>query len=67
MSKVIRLHAFGGPENLRIEDLPSRHPAAGEVRLRVEAAGINRDHFTFMSGQQFKGHGFEQPELPLKI
>jgi NADPH:quinone reductase-like Zn-dependent oxidoreductase len=66
-TKIVRLHSFGGPENLRLDDIVSRPPGPGEVRLHIEAAGINRDHFTFMSGQQFSGHGFVQPELPSRL
>jgi NADPH:quinone reductase-like Zn-dependent oxidoreductase len=39
--KAIRLHAFGGPEVLRYEDAPKPVPQAGEVLVRVHAAGIN--------------------------
>jgi NADPH:quinone reductase-like Zn-dependent oxidoreductase len=67
MPRIVRLHAFGGPENLRIEDSPSQQPGAGEVRLRVAAASVTRDHFTFMSGRQFRGHGFVQPKLPSRL
>jgi NADPH:quinone reductase-like Zn-dependent oxidoreductase len=67
MPRIVRLHSFGGPENLRVEEAPSAPPGPGEVRLRVEAAGVNRDHFTFMSGHQFRGHGFVQPELPSRL
>jgi NADPH:quinone reductase-like Zn-dependent oxidoreductase len=67
MPKIVRLHAFGGPENLRIEDAPSQQPGTGEVRLWVEAASVTRDHFTFMSGRQFRGHGFVQPKLPSRL
>lgn len=67
MTKIVRLHAFGGPENLRIDEIESRQPDFGEVLLRIEAAGINRDHYTFMSGFQFSGHGFIQPELPSRL
>ncbi len=67
MPRIVRLHGFGGPENLRVEEEPSQQPGPGEVRLRVEAAGVNRDHFTFMSGHQFRGHGFVQPELPSRL
>jgi NADPH:quinone reductase-like Zn-dependent oxidoreductase len=67
MPRIVRLHSFGGPENLRIEEAPSQQPGPGEVRLRVEAAGLNRDHFTFMSGHQFKGHAFAQPGLPSRL
>ena len=56
MTKIVRLHAFGGPENLKIDEAASLKPGAGEALLRIEAAGINRDHYTFMSGHQFSGH-----------
>lgn len=39
--KAIRIHEHGGPEKLRLDDEPLPVPAAGEVRLRVEAAGLN--------------------------
>ncbi|HEX2217874.1 MAG TPA: quinone oxidoreductase [Gemmatimonadales bacterium] len=39
--KAIRVHATGGPEVLRLEDLPVPVPAAGQVLIRVEAAGVN--------------------------
>jgi NADPH:quinone reductase-like Zn-dependent oxidoreductase len=67
MPRIVRLHGFGGPENLRVEEASSPEPGPGEVRLRVEAAGVNRDHFTFMSGHQFSGHGFVAPRLPTRL
>jgi NADPH:quinone reductase-like Zn-dependent oxidoreductase len=67
MPKIIRLIAFGGPENLKLDDAPSAQPGPGEVRLRVAAASVTRDHFTFMSGRQFKGHGFVQSQLPTRL
>jgi hypothetical protein len=51
MVKVVRFHETGGPEVLRIEDLPPREPWPGEVRLRVEAIGLNRAEALFRSGQ----------------
>ena len=39
--KAIRLHAFGGPEAYRYEEVPDPAPATGEVLVRVEAAGVN--------------------------
>lgn len=41
MTLVVRMHAFGGPEVLAGEQLELPRPAAGEVRLRQEAAGLN--------------------------
>ena len=39
--KAIRVHEFGGPEVLRLEDVPEPRPGAGQVLVRVRAAGIN--------------------------
>lgn len=39
--RAIRVHTFGGPEVLRLEDLPVPEPPAGHVRVRVAAAGVN--------------------------
>ena len=39
--KAVRVHAPGGPAALRIEDVPTPAPQAGEVLIRVEAAGVN--------------------------
>ena len=39
--KAIRVHAPGGPEVLRYEDVPDPRPQAGEAVVRVEAAGVN--------------------------
>jgi NADPH:quinone reductase-like Zn-dependent oxidoreductase len=38
--KAIRQHAYGGPQSLRYEDAPRPSPNAGEVLVRVRAAGI---------------------------
>lgn len=39
--KAIRVHGFGGPAVLKFEDVPDPKPAAGEVLVRVRAAGVN--------------------------
>src|SRR5579863_9575875 len=39
--KSIRVHEFGGPEVLKLEDVPTPKPSAGEVLVRVHAAGVN--------------------------
>ncbi|MCP9972277.1 zinc-binding dehydrogenase [Actinomadura madurae] len=38
---AIRQAAFGGPEQLRLDEVPDPHPADGEVRIRVESAGVH--------------------------
>ena len=39
--KAIRVHSPGGPEALRYEDVPQPAPGAGQVLVKVEAAGVN--------------------------
>jgi NADPH2:quinone reductase len=41
MPIVIRFHQTGGPEVLRVEDLPPGSPGPGQVRLRHTAVGVN--------------------------
>jgi len=41
MSKAIRIHQTGGPEVLRLEDVPVGDPGAGEARVRHTAVGVN--------------------------
>jgi NADPH:quinone reductase-like Zn-dependent oxidoreductase len=38
--KAIRQHAYGGPESLCYDEAPMPIPAAGEVLVRVHAAGV---------------------------
>src|SRR5260370_6339270 len=39
--KAIRVHQFGGPEVLKLEEVPTPKPAAGQVLVRIHAAGVN--------------------------
>ncbi len=39
--RVIHVHSYGGPEQLKLEEKPRPEPQAGEVLLRVHAAGVN--------------------------
>src|SRR5690242_2162263 len=39
--KVIRIHAYGGPEVMQLEELPTPAPGPGEVLVRVQAASVN--------------------------
>lgn len=62
MARVVRFHEIGGPENLRIEDLPTQQPGKGEVRLRVQAVGLNRAESMF-----YHDRYLERPQLPSRI
>ena len=54
MSRVVRFHEHGGPEQLRIDELDVGSPGEGEVRLRVEAVGLNRAEAMFRAGAYMK-------------
>jgi NADPH:quinone reductase-like Zn-dependent oxidoreductase len=54
LTKIVRFHKVGGPEVLEIEEEPSRQPAEGEVRLSVQAIGLNRSEFMFMQGNYWE-------------
>jgi NADPH:quinone reductase len=48
--KAIRIHAAGGPEVMRLEDVPEPTPKAGEAVVKVDAAGLNYIDVYFRSG-----------------
>jgi NADPH:quinone reductase len=39
--KAIQVHEFGGPEVLKLEEIPIPKPGPGQVLVRVHAAGVN--------------------------
>jgi len=39
--KAVRVHDTGGPEVLRLEELPDPEPGVGELLIEVEAIGVN--------------------------
>jgi NADPH2:quinone reductase len=39
--KAVRVNEFGGPEVLKVEDVPDPKPDSGQVLVRVKAAGLN--------------------------
>lgn len=47
MTRTVRFHEIGGPEVLRLEDLDPGEPGPGEVRIRVDAIGVNRAEILF--------------------
>ena len=39
--KAIRLHEFGPPEVMHMEDVPDLRPGPGQIVVRIHAAGVN--------------------------
>lgn len=59
--KAIRVGKFGGPEVLKLEDVPDPpRPQSGEVLVRVKAAGVNPYDTYMRSGT----YGSGNPTLP---
>lgn len=57
--RAVRFHRIGSPDVLVCEDAPEPTPGAGEIRLRVRAAGVNFADVHFR-----KGEYFVKPRLP---
>jgi len=62
MTRVVRFHEYGGPQVLRIEELPVVQPGPDEVRIRVRAIGLNRAESMFRRGQYL-----EQAVFPSRL
>jgi NADPH:quinone reductase-like Zn-dependent oxidoreductase len=62
MMKAVRYHDFGGPEVLVFEQVPCPQPQAGQVLVRVLAAGVNPADWKMRAGLY---KGFMQLPLPM--
>jgi NADPH2:quinone reductase len=54
--RAVRVHELGGPDVLRYEEVPAPQPKAGEVLVRVAAAGVNYLDIYYRSGFHWGGH-----------
>jgi NADPH:quinone reductase len=61
--RAIRQRAFGGPQELRLEEMPDPHPADGQVRIRVESAGVHLLDTAIRRGDA--GGPAPLPDLPM--
>ncbi|HEX2316392.1 MAG TPA: zinc-dependent alcohol dehydrogenase family protein [Thermomonospora sp.] len=50
MTRTVLFHELGGPEVMRLEDVEVGEPGPGEVRIRVDAIGLNRAEVLFRTG-----------------
>src|SRR5437868_8243408 len=48
--KAIRIHSFGGPEVLKLDEVPEPRPGKGEAVVKIEAAGVNFIDIYFRTG-----------------
>lgn len=61
--KAVRIHAFGGPEVMRLEDVARPVPAADEILVKVYASGVNPTDWGIRQG----GNDFLRPFLKLPM
>ena len=61
MTKAIRIHAHGGPEVMRWEDVPTPEPGPGQALVAHEAVGLNYIDVYFRTGL------YKAPSMPLII
>lgn len=62
--KAIRYHAFGGPDELRVDEIPVPHAGPGEIRIAVHCAGVNPSDWKRREGQY---QAFEDVVFPLTV
>ena len=54
--KAVRIHEYGNPASVQVDDVEVMNPGAGEVRIRVKAAGMNNSDLQSTYGT-YKGYG----------
>jgi NADPH2:quinone reductase len=64
MIKAVRIHANGGPEVLRYEDMALAPPAAGEARVRHSAIGVNFSDINVRRGGFYIARPQQFPLIP---
>jgi len=64
MSKVIRLHRFGGNDVLQADDVEQSQPDAGELLVSIRAASVNPVDFKIRSGKYPAVKGDRLPYTP---
>jgi NADPH2:quinone reductase len=70
--KAVRIHAYGGPDVIQLEELPLPVPGTRQVLVRVEAASVNfldvQKRRGELAGQAFyRRSGFIEPDLPATL
>jgi len=58
--KAVRIHSFGGPDVLTVENVPKPKPGEGEVLIKVAAASVNPIDYKLRSGE-FRPAGMHIP------
>ncbi|GGE38388.1 NAD(P)-dependent alcohol dehydrogenase [Actibacterium pelagium] len=66
--KAIVQDSYGGPENLRLADVPIPEPDASQIRVKVLACGVNLSDWEYLVGAPLYARlvgGFFRPKNPI--
>jgi NADPH2:quinone reductase len=58
--QAVRVHQYGGPEAMQLDELPTPEPGPGQARVRIEACGVNFIDI-------YKRSGLYKGELPVAL
>ena len=61
MIRAVRVHEFGGPEAMRLEEIDLPAPGKGEVQVKIHAAGVNFIDTYFRTG------AYKPPQMPFVL
>src|SRR5213080_1064238 len=64
MMKAARIHDYGGPEQIVIEDAPRPEPKTGQVLVRLKVAGVNPADWKMRAGYFKQFMPFTFPWIP---
>lgn len=68
--KAIVQDVYGNSDVLRLRDIPRPTPGAGEVLIKVRAAGVDQGVWHLMTGRPYLirlfGYGLKKPKVPVR-
>jgi NADPH:quinone reductase-like Zn-dependent oxidoreductase len=59
--KAIRIHEFGSPDVMKLEDIPVPEPGENELLIKVYATSVNPVDWKVMQGKNNERYGIELP------
>jgi NADPH:quinone reductase-like Zn-dependent oxidoreductase len=61
--RAVQFSEYGEPEVLTVVDVPEPHAGGGEVRIKVQAAGVNAVDWKIRSGLLAGGEPLKEPQI----